>query len=755
STPATVSHTTTLTTDTTYLVSLRAVNGANNGVDLRLNGDEDTDGTFDMITLGAEVGVGSDQSTVATDPYDGEIAEIIVYSNNLVDLDMRRVESYLALKYGITLDQTAATSYLSSNCTTVACSGGGEVMMWDSGATGASTYDQDIAGIGADINSDLNQLKSHSVNTDGLVTISAASDQDDLEFLSWGNDDGSLTTSSSEVPGALPGSATDRLTREWLAQNNGGDGVGTVTVAFDLSQQSALDRNATAGNYALLIDDDGDFSDATVHTTGATKSGANITFSTADIRAAGDGLYFSLAGPAFTNPGGVSTNLEFWVKANAGVYTNTGCTTVAADTNSVACWQDQSLQGNNVTEGTAVDQPALDLVAADSDFNFFPSLDFDGSDQLTRSTLLAGGDDITVLVVAQDDSLSGTDTAVGFGVDGDDPGLQTFGSTLQTINDASTPATFTHSASLSEFTTYLMVFKASNGTNNGVDLRLNGEQETEATFDMLTIGTEFGIGADYNDPTNEAFDGEIGEVIVYSSNLSGVDWQKVESYLSLKYGIEINQTSATSYLSSNCTTAACNGVGEVMMWDSGASQASTYDNDIIGIGRDDASGLGVVKSRSANPDGITTLEAVGEGSNVAPSWVDIADLEFLTWGNNDVGAAWTSTDAPSNYKILTREWLPQEPNGDVGLVNITFDVDDTDFNIPGLLEGVNYYIVVDSDKDGNFSDQIPLALTNVSGSLWRVANYNLADGEKFTLATESTVIPPATGPKTGAVIWID
>ncbi|MBZ0166005.1 MAG: hypothetical protein K8I00_04295, partial [Candidatus Omnitrophica bacterium] len=425
---------------------------------------------------------------------------------------------------------------------------------WDSGAAGASTYDNDIAGIGQDVASGLLQAKSRSVNSDSLVTVSGASDQNDLEFFTWGNDDGSVANLSTNVPAGLPGIATGRITREWLAQNNGGDGIGTVTVSFDLADQSALINSGSAGDYALLIDDDGNFSNATVHTTGANLSSNVISFTGADIRSAGDGLYFSLAGPGVNTPGGVASNLQMWLKADEGVYTNTGCSTAAADTNNIGCWEDQSLQGNNITEVTSGEQPDYVSVATDEDFNFNPSLRFDDSDQLTRASMLASGDNISVFAVYRKDTLSGNDQIIGFGADADDPGLETSGSSLQVRNDASTPATLSHGTSLSTGITYLSSLRATNGANNGVDLRLNGDEDTDATFDMVTIGTEVAVGSDYSTVATDPFDGEIAELVVYNADLSDLNTRQIESYLAIKYGITIDQTAGTSYLASNCTT---------------------------------------------------------------------------------------------------------------------------------------------------------------------------------------------------------
>ncbi len=47
--------------------------------------------------------------------YGGGIAEMFLYNRDLSTIERNRVESYLALKYGITLDQSTATNYVYSN----------------------------------------------------------------------------------------------------------------------------------------------------------------------------------------------------------------------------------------------------------------------------------------------------------------------------------------------------------------------------------------------------------------------------------------------------------------------------------------------------------------------------------------------------------------------------------------------------------------------------------------------------------------
>ncbi len=86
--------------------------------------------------------------------FDEQIAEIIIYTGDFTGFpDHSKIESYLALKYGLTLDQTQMPqNYVASNST----------IMWDT--LSAGTYDKDIFGIGRDSVSELHQRISTSVN---------------------------------------------------------------------------------------------------------------------------------------------------------------------------------------------------------------------------------------------------------------------------------------------------------------------------------------------------------------------------------------------------------------------------------------------------------------------------------------------------------------------------------------------------------------------------------------------------------------
>lgn len=119
----------------------------------------------------------------------GDIAEVIFVDSAIDDTNRNKMESYLALKYGITLDQTTPTDYRSSNGS----------LIFDA-TLAMNGYRNDIAGIGQDDNSDLDQTMSKSQNEDAILTIGNASSQDNNDFLMWGNNSGSLSQVTTNLP---------------------------------------------------------------------------------------------------------------------------------------------------------------------------------------------------------------------------------------------------------------------------------------------------------------------------------------------------------------------------------------------------------------------------------------------------------------------------------------------------------------------------------------------------------------------------
>ncbi len=61
---------------------------------------------------GNSIGIGR---TAAVNSTLANVGEVIIYPTEIIGINRSKIESYLAIKYGITLDQTTATSYIYSN----------------------------------------------------------------------------------------------------------------------------------------------------------------------------------------------------------------------------------------------------------------------------------------------------------------------------------------------------------------------------------------------------------------------------------------------------------------------------------------------------------------------------------------------------------------------------------------------------------------------------------------------------------------
>jgi gliding motility-associated-like protein len=210
----------------------------------RLNGADDNTiaipgpGNFGAVSTKIVIG----NENLLNLPCQIDIAELIIYSNTLTAAERNKVESYLAVKYGFTLNQAAANNnnYVASNA----------AITWDRALN--STYANDITGIGRDDATALNQKQSKSVNTTALVTLyngtytagvfpaenalNINSFSNNLSFLLVGDNAGTTTVDQC----ALDGNA-HRMQRVWKASNTGS--VSPVTIAVDQAAVPATVKN--------------------------------------------------------------------------------------------------------------------------------------------------------------------------------------------------------------------------------------------------------------------------------------------------------------------------------------------------------------------------------------------------------------------------------------------------------------------------------------------------------------------------------
>ncbi|MGI9303546.1 MAG: chitobiase/beta-hexosaminidase C-terminal domain-containing protein [Gammaproteobacteria bacterium] len=200
-----------------------------------------------LLTVPQGVGIGNHDDPSTGGQLDGDIAEAAIYDRVVSDAERQRVESYLALKYGLTLDQTAPRNYADS---------AGNVI-FDTALAG--THINDIAGIGLDNVSMLNQPRSRSGNAESLVEIGNASDQQNGEFLVWANDGGAIDATTPVVVGDR---TLRRINRTWFVDKTGDPG--TVDVVISSAEIPALATLAPGEGYRLLIANDPGFTNARI-----------------------------------------------------------------------------------------------------------------------------------------------------------------------------------------------------------------------------------------------------------------------------------------------------------------------------------------------------------------------------------------------------------------------------------------------------------------------------------------------------------
>lgn len=197
----------------------RALNGGTTGAT----------STFSNTAIGADGGIifgrnanqgGDDGGAAIT------IGETIIFDGALSANDINKVDSYLAIKGGITLDIANAPNYLSSNSTNV----------WNS--TSNAGYNNNIFGIANDFVSALDQKQSRSISSNQKLIIGAggtlantnalnANTLTDGQFLIVG--DNGLRQGPSVPISGIAG-VNYRFASIWKAQNTGS--VGTVRLAW-------------------------------------------------------------------------------------------------------------------------------------------------------------------------------------------------------------------------------------------------------------------------------------------------------------------------------------------------------------------------------------------------------------------------------------------------------------------------------------------------------------------------------------------
>ncbi|MBQ4822923.1 Calx-beta domain-containing protein, partial [Aquimarina sp. MMG016] len=432
-------------------------------------------------------------------------------------------------------------------------------------------------------------------------------------------------------------------------------------------------------------------------------------------------------------PGNVGANLTVWLKSNVDVLN--GSSTAAADGEAVLQWNDQ-ISGNELTNATAGQRP----VFAENEMNFYPGVDFDGADDRlldgSASYGTMGTGDREVFAVAKmGTTLDNFGAVVSFGRNTSQINRRAFvgiigsdgttASARHLYNDIPT-SNYVHNHTSDPQTPTIYNYSNADGvTVANMEITVDGGTSTFASVSNggqipnITSGVEVMLGSGRgDDATPSAFyDGLVSEVLIYDRQLSASERQQVNSYLSLKYGITLNN-GATAYLASDGTT---------QVWPVDV----TYDSDIFGIANDAPSALDNQISKSINTGAVLTVSTDTNFTGANGTHVSLTNGQFLLVGNDGGDGAPASainTDLVTTtyYERSAREWKAVNTGTIAGAANLQFDgYDDT-------------WVLLTRTADGDFSATTGTAETALSAT--GTVALALPGTTFFTLARKATSI---------------
>ena len=661
---------------TTYSVT-------NNRADLVVNAktldvQEPSPTRFSTINLQGTPTEPQSSLTVLGAWYDGDIPELLEFKRDLSDGERTRVQSYLALKYGLTLDPNG----LKNNAYT----SGGDVPVYRH-----SDYPHNIIGIGHDSVTGLNQRVARStqkmgtanpfemVKGDSPLTIATTLDFTsangrhrtelrDGQYLVLGDNGDPLTLDST----------TKRLRRVWRAQNTGN--VESVYLGFDADKLSAA--FPAGGRYYLLVRSN---TYSARYALGRVRvGGADVFTPVADIDSATpvpvpvtipDDTYIALGQYCDGTALGIADACT-WLKADD---------VVSAGGN----WADQSGLGNTATVNGTTTTTTL---------NFNPAVSYSGGAGHTLSWWADVTNRYTFLGVARLADLVQTGPVFAndlggslFGIDGGYQDRWRSGSSVDNLDGEY------HRNSVS-LTPSMHTLRRDGAT---VSLRSNGEMLFNNDINLagayrMTFAKGGVWGPRYYSHVN------IPEFLSFKRPLEAAELARVHSYLALKYGLTLGGLTLGAAQQPYVSGAAT----PVTVWDG----ATGYPNRVFGLGRDSVTTLDQRVAKSQEPGAPLTLatpknDGIADFTSANPgSRTELGDGQYLVLGDND-GAL---TLDPAT-KRLRRVWRAQN-TGAVGPVYLGFDAD----KLNALLADERYSLLVSTDANFGVTNTTSYALGRVT-----------------------------------------
>ena len=210
--------------------------------------------------------------------FDGQIAEVMVFNTAPTSAEQQKIQSYLAIKYGITLNQTDNDATIEEGDYVIDGDGSPDFIVWNESDN--SAFHNDVAGIGRDDGKFLNQKQSRSINTSSAVTIGlgaiAANNGSNSNtfnangnFLMWGHNGVAITNVNTSGVTLLCETEL-QLDRDWKIIETGS--VGSVEIAIPQATLDAALTTPTTEVIVFKVADDQNFTTNVKHIPVSTRT---------------------------------------------------------------------------------------------------------------------------------------------------------------------------------------------------------------------------------------------------------------------------------------------------------------------------------------------------------------------------------------------------------------------------------------------------------------------------------------------------
>ncbi|WP_206099174.1 cadherin-like beta sandwich domain-containing protein, partial [Paenibacillus xylanexedens] len=412
----------------------------------------------------------------------------------------------------------------------------------------------------------------------------------------------------------------------------------------------------------------------------------------------------------------------------------------------VSIWEDQGSKINNATQSTEANQPTY-WDDKNHNINFNPVLEYNGTSSfmnLDVSKLPQGKSPRSIITVSKTNKTGGLNYIISWGVQ--TPGAYTGMGMLQnntrggltTFNSDRNQTLYTPEGFLgTTFPNEQFVTWTGGETEPNIARLYSKMKQVQQLNDwgkdnvkLWDTGNSGGavVGKLIPAATGiEHWQGTIEEIIVFDHALTDAERQKVSTYLAIKYGYTLDQTTANSYVDSNMAT----------IWD--AQENAVYTHRVTSIGRDDQSGL-MQKQAKAQEQGSTLTIALGnsvEDTNSANKNEFLKDSSFFTFGDNGASTEFKTPITKDGKKLLGMERIFKVQKANWTESQITLQVDETGGN-PAL---PRYVVISDNTQFGN-----PNSLHLIENGQVTLSTSSFGPNSYFTIATAATplTVPDVT-----------